>query len=250
VPIGVSEFPLMAMMATGASLQAGNVVEVCLNGDQTYPRLWDDLRSAKQSITLQLYYGAPGRMADALGQILMDRARAGVRVFVLYDAFGTADIPASHGQALRAAGVLVVPFRPIRLSTLHLAQNRSHVRGIIIDGRIGWTGGFGIDDKWLGDGRTSGSWRETNVRFEGPAIRQLQAAFVAAWAEATGVMVTGHAPVSPQKTGWRPLGSCIRLRRLAAPLPNGCSPCRSPAPERPCTSPTPTSLRSAPISTC
>jgi phosphatidylserine/phosphatidylglycerophosphate/cardiolipin synthase-like enzyme len=143
-----------------------------------------------------------------------------------------------------------VPFRPIRLSTLHLAQNRSHVRGIIIDGRIGWTGGFGIDDKWLGDGRTNGSWRETNVRFEGPAIRQLQAAFVAAWAEATGVMVTGHATVSPQKTGWRPLGSCIRLRRLAAPLPNGCSPCRSPAPERPCTSPTPTSLRSAPISTC
>jgi cardiolipin synthase len=203
VPIGVSEpeFPLMAMMATGASLQAGNVVEVCLNGDQTYPRLWDDLRSAKQSITLQLYYGAPGRMADALGQILIERARAGVRVFVLYDAFGTADIPASHGNALRAAGVLVVPFRPIRLSTLHLAQNRSHVRGIIIDGRIGWTGGFGIDDKWLGDGRTSGSWRETNVRFEGPAVRQLQAAFVAAWAEATGVMLTGRATLSPHDHG-------------------------------------------------
>jgi cardiolipin synthase len=94
-----------------------------------------------------------------------------------------------------------VPFRPIRLSTLHLAQNRSHVRGIIIDGRIGWTGGFGIDDKWLGDGRTNGSWRETNVRFEGPAIRQLQAAFVAAWAEATGVMVTGRGTVSSHENG-------------------------------------------------
>jgi cardiolipin synthase len=62
-----------------------------------------------------------------------------------------------------------------------------------VDGRIGWTGGFGIDDKWLGDGRSNGSWRETNVRFEGPAVRQLQGAFAAAWAEATGVLFTGRA---------------------------------------------------------
>ena len=93
------------------------------------------------------------------------------------------------------------PFRPIRLSTLHLAQNRSHVRGVVIDSRVGWTGGFGIDDKWLGDGRTRGSWRETNVRFEGPAVRQLQAAFAAAWVEATGVMFTGRATVERQPDG-------------------------------------------------
>ena len=201
IAVGEPEFSLMATMATGASLQPGNVVEVLLNGDETYPRLWEDLRAAKQAITLQLYYGAPSRMADALGQILIERAKAGVRVLVLYDAFGTVDIPASHSAALRAAGIVVEPFRPIRLSTLHLAQNRSHVRGIIIDGRVGWTGGFGIDDKWFGDGRTNGSWRETNVRFEGPAVRQLQAAFVAAWTEATGVMLTGHATLSPHENG-------------------------------------------------
>jgi cardiolipin synthase len=62
----------------------------------------------------------------------------------------------------------------------------------VIDGRIGWTGGFGIDDKWLGDGHTNGSWRETNVRIEGPAVRQLQAAFAASWAEATGVLFSGR----------------------------------------------------------
>jgi len=202
-PIAVTEpeFPLMATMATGVSLEPGNTVEVLLNGDGTYPRLWEDLRSAKQSITLQLYYGAPGSMADTLGQILIERAKAGVHVLVLYDAFGTADIPARHGNALRAAGVAVEAFRPIRLSTLHLAQNRSHVRGIVIDSRVGWTGGFGIDDKWSGDGRTNGSWRETNVRFEGPAVRQLQAAFVTAWTEATGVMWTGHATLSRQDNG-------------------------------------------------
>jgi cardiolipin synthase len=203
IPIGVSEpeFPLMAAMSTGTPLGPGNRVEVLLNGDQTFPRLWDDLRTAQRSITMQLYYGAPGRTANRLGEILRDRARAGVRVFVLYDAFGTIDIPRAHQDELRAAGVILEPFRPLRLSTLHLAQNRSHVRGIVIDGRVGWTGGFGIDDKWLGDGHEGGSWRETNVRFEGPAVRQLQAAFAAAWVEATGVMFTGRAVLTVEPQG-------------------------------------------------
>ena len=198
--IGVAEqeFPLMATMATGAWLAPGNRVELMQNGDGTFPRLWQDLRSAQRSITLQLYYGAPGRLADTLSEILRERAKAGVRVFVLYDAFGTVDIPKDHRDGLRAAGIVVEPFRPIRLSTLHLAQNRSHVRGIVIDGRVGWTGGFGIDDKWSGDGRSNGSWRETNVRFAGPAVRQLQAAFAAAWVEATGVMFTGRATIEAQ----------------------------------------------------
>jgi cardiolipin synthase len=201
IAVGEPQFPLVVTMMTGAWLASGNRVEVTLNGDGTYARLWEDLRSAQRSITLQLYYGAPGRMAATLEQILLDRAKAGVRVFVLYDAFGTVDVPVEHREALRAGGVIVEPFRPIRLSTLHLAQNRSHIRGIVIDSRIGWTGGFGIDDKWFGDGRSDGSWRETNVRFEGPAVRQLQAAFAAAWVEATGVLFTGRATLVPYEDG-------------------------------------------------
>ena len=132
VPIGVSEpqFPLVVTMMTGAWMASGNRVEVTLNGDGTYARLWDDLRSAQQSITLQLYYGAPGRMADALEQILLGRVKAGVRVFVLYDAFGTIDIPAEHRNTLRAGGILVEPFPPICLSTLHLARVR-HRRQVV-----------------------------------------------------------------------------------------------------------------------
>jgi cardiolipin synthase len=191
VAVSDSQFLLSVTMLTGASLTPGNRVEVTLNGDGTYPRLWDDLRSARESITVQMYYGAPGRVAETMGQILLERSRAGVPVFVLYDAFGT-DIPAEYRDSLRAGGVSVEPHRPIRLSTLHLAQNRSHVRGIVIDSRIGWTGGFGIDDKWLGDGHTDSSWRDTNVRFEGPAVGQLQAAFAAAWSEATGVLFSGR----------------------------------------------------------
>jgi len=64
IAVGEAEFPLMATMATGAWLAPGNRVEVLLNGDETYPRLWEDLRSARHSITLQLYYGAPGSQRE------------------------------------------------------------------------------------------------------------------------------------------------------------------------------------------
>jgi cardiolipin synthase len=202
-PVAVSEpqFPLSVTLVTGAWLLPGTRVDVTLNGDGTYPRLWQDLRSASETITLQLYYGNRGRMAATLRDILVERAAAGVRVFLLYDAFGTIDIPADHAADLRSRGIEVRPFRPIRISRLHLVQNRSHMRGIVIDGRVAWTGGFGIDDKWFGDGCSGGSWRDTNVRFEGPAVRQLQAAFAAAWAEMTGVMFTGRAPLELQENG-------------------------------------------------
>lgn len=186
------QFPLGVALLTGTALNSGNRVELALNGDGTFPRLWEDLRSAKESIIIQSYYGGPGSVADTLRGILLERAAAGVRVFMLYDAFGTVRIPRVHLDAYRAAGVRVAPFRPLRLSTLHTIQNRSHVRAVVVDDRIGWTGGFGFDDKWLGDGHTNGSWRETNVRFEGPAVLQLEAAFASAWAEATGVLFTGR----------------------------------------------------------
>lgn len=195
------QFPLSVAVLTGTVLSSGNRVELALNGDGTFPRLWEDLRSARRSITLQMYYGMPGRVADTLRTILLERAAAGVRVFLLYDAFGTQDIPAADVAALRKGGVHAVPFRPLRLSTLYVLQNRSHIRGIVIDGRVGWTGGFGIDDKWLGDGHTHGGWRDTNVRFEGPAVRQLQAAFAAAWTEATGTLVTGRMTLEREPGG-------------------------------------------------
>jgi cardiolipin synthase len=102
---------------------------------------------------------------------------------------------------LRAAGVRAVPFRPLRFRNLWVVQNRSHVRGVVVDGRVGWTGGFGIDDKWLGGGQRLGEWRETNVRIEGPAVLQLEAAFVASWSEATGELFTSRAMVQEQQGG-------------------------------------------------
>lgn len=210
------QFALSVAMLTGTVLTDGNRVELALNGDGTFPRLWEDLRSARHAITVQMYYGIPGQVADTLRDILLERARAGVRVFVLYDAFGNQDIPDSDFAALRRAGALAVPFRPLRFSNLYVLQNRSHIRGIVVDGRIGWTGGFGVDDKWLGDGHTHGGWRDTNVRFEGPAVLQLQSAFAAAWTEATGTLVTGRMIVEREPGGVATAGLLVASPTLGS----------------------------------
>jgi cardiolipin synthase A/B len=201
-PVAPAEptFPLAVAVLTGTPILPGNNVELALDGDGTFPRLWEDLRSAKKSITIQNYYAGPGRVADSLRTILVERARSGVQVYLLYDAFGS---NFSHGylEALRSSGVRAVPFRPLRLGNLWVVQNRAHIRGIVIDGRIAWTGGFGIDDKWLGGGHRLEEWRETNVRFEGPAVRQLQAAFASGWTEATGELLTGRMTIDSVENG-------------------------------------------------
>jgi cardiolipin synthase len=198
VPVGASEpgFPATVALLAGGPLLPGNRVELALNGDGTYERLWADLRSAKDSITLQMYYAQPGRVADQLREILVERARAGVAVFFLYDAFGSSKLKKAYITALSEAGVRPVAFRPLRFRNLWVVQNRAHIRGIVIDQRIGWTGGFGIDDKWLGDGHSNLAWRDTNVRFEGPAVQQLLAPLAAGWAEATGELFSGRLAVT------------------------------------------------------
>lgn len=180
-------------------LSPGHQVEIFTNGDQTYPRLWEDLRGARESITMQMYYCEAGRMADMLSEILIERARAGLKVMLLYDAFGSS-FKKEYLAALTAAGVQAESFRPLKLVAMRTMQNRAHMRVVCIDGCIGYTGGFGISDKWFGNGRDKDQWRDSNVRFSGPAVRQLQAGFVACWAEATGDLLVGNMLFPPCET--------------------------------------------------
>src|SRR5678815_3805196 len=190
---------------TGTHIFAGNRVEEALNGDGIYPRLWADLSSARQSITVQMYYSMPGKVANTMAALLMERARAHVRVLFLVDAFGSQHLTRAWVDSLRQAGVEVGLLRKLRWYSIHNASDRSHVRVVVVDGRLAYTGGFGLADYWLGDGHHDEQWRESNVRFEGPAVMQLQAAFAAAWAEATGELLTGKLffPTS----GFQPVGT-------------------------------------------
>jgi cardiolipin synthase len=180
-------------MFSGVHLDAGNRVEVLENGNGTYPRLWQDLASAQRTITVQMYYCQPGAVADSMAKYLIDRARHKVKVLLLFDAFGSGPLLKEDGyvQRLQDAGVQVA--RRLHWYSLNKANNRSHVRVVTVDGRVGYTGGFGLADYWEGDGRHEEQWRETNARFEGPIVMQLQATFAAAWAEATHELLIGDA---------------------------------------------------------
>jgi cardiolipin synthase len=189
--VGDSLFEESFELYTGTHIFSGNRVEQLLNGNGTYPRLWEDLRSAKSTITVQMYYSLPGAVADSMTAILRERAAAGVRVLLLLDAFGSQTMKKAWADSLRAAHVEVAILRKLHWYTIHNTADRSHVRVVVVDGRVGYTGGFGLADYWLGDGLHEGQWRESNVRFDGPAVMQLQAAFASAWAEATGELIAG-----------------------------------------------------------
>lgn len=189
-PITDSLFSRSMELYTGLHMTRGNAVQQLDNG-AVYASLWRDLRAAQHTITVQMYYSQPGAVADTMAAILKERARAGVRVLVVLDAFGSQNLKQTWADSLRAAGVELGLLRQLHWYSLHNASDRSHVRVVVTDGTVGYTGGFGLADYWLGDGKHKDQWRDTNVRFEGPAVMGLQSAFAAAWAECTGELIAG-----------------------------------------------------------
>jgi cardiolipin synthase A/B len=181
---------------TSAAL-AGNTVNLLLNGDEIFPAALAAIRSARTTITYAQYFYEEGPIGLELAEALAERCRAGVRAHILLDGFGTLLIPAAYRDAMKQAGCEVSTFRPLSplvlLAPLGFGRgnNRSHRRILVVDGRIGFTGGVGVSPKWLGDGRTEGHWRQTDVRLEGPVVARLQGAFVENWLEATGNVLGG-----------------------------------------------------------
>jgi len=186
----------------GAPILGDNRVDILLNGEETFPALLDAIRSAHHTVTFEAYIFHEGKVADQIVGAFVERCKAGVRVAILLDAHGSDGLPERYIQNLHDAGcTLVSDFRPLRLWSLERTNKRNHRRIMVIDGRVGFTGGYGVDDTWSGDGRTEGRWRETNVRLQGPIVQSLQEAFVEHWREATGVLLGGkdyfpHPPVT------------------------------------------------------
>jgi cardiolipin synthase A/B len=184
-------FPHRAAALSQTALGGGNTLEVLVDA-ALFDRLLDDLRTARVSLTLMGYYCEPGRLGDRLAEILAERARAGVQVRFLGDGFGCRGLLRAIRAPLEEAGAEVATFRPVRWYSLHRGQHRMHARSVVIDGATAYTGGFGIADKWIRDVPGDPLWRDTGVRVTGPAARAMQAAFLAAWAEATGELLVGE----------------------------------------------------------
>lgn len=184
------DFAERAASLAGVELSAGHRVEV-LPDTLLFTRLFDDLSAAQSSITFMGYYCEPGRLGDRVSDVLSERARAGVAVLFMGDDFGCGGLLDEVEPSLQSAGVRVARFRPVRWHALPRVQHRLHSRAVVIDGAIGYTGGFGISDKWVRDTIGDPRWRDTSVRVEGPAVAEMQSSFLSAWAEATGELLAG-----------------------------------------------------------
>jgi cardiolipin synthase A/B len=178
---------------TSAPVRWANRVEILLNGEQIFPAQVSAIRSAQKTFTYAQYVYETGPPAQALLKAMTERCQAGIHGHVLVDAIGSQAMPAESREALERAGCEFALFKPVDLPTIGEVNNRNHRRILVVDGRIGFTGGSGASSKWMGNGRREGYWRQTDVRIEGHAVTDLQAAFAENWLEATGRALGGAA---------------------------------------------------------
>ena len=176
---------------TSGAVLGGNKIDVLLNGDEIFPAKLEAIRSARKTITYAQYVFEEGAPAADTAQALAERCREGVKVHVLIDAVGSLQMPSQYRDTLTEAGCEVAFYRPITPWTFDRANYRNHRRILVVDGRVGITGGSGTSGKWSGNGKQEGQWRDTDMRVEGPVAGQLQGAFAENWLEATGVALGG-----------------------------------------------------------
>ena len=171
----------------GYPFLGGNSVKVLRNGDQIFPEMLGAIAEAETTIDFLTFVYWTGDIARRFARLLADKAREGVRVRALIDGYGGKPMDPELKELMMSAGVDLRYFRPP--STwwkAWKADNRTHRKILVCDGRVGFTGGVGIASEWEGDARDPSEWRDTHLRVEGPAVRSLQAAFLGNWAEADG----------------------------------------------------------------
>lgn len=177
-------------VALGNAMIDGNDATLLKNGDEIFPAMTRDIRLAKKSVNLETYIFQPDRAGRQFALAMIEAARKGVEVRFLIDSFGSklGDLE----QPLRSAGVKIRKFRPLQPFTLHKIGKRTHRKILVVDGFIAYTGGLGIDEKWLGNARSKSEWRDTQVRVEGPVAAQMQSVFSEDWTFTTGEILAGE----------------------------------------------------------
>jgi cardiolipin synthase len=168
----------------GPPLVPGNRVRSLIDGETFFPDMLAAIRAAEKTITFESYIWWSGKIGAQFTQALIERAKAGVKVHLLFDALGSSKIDEEAVKAMKAAGIEVEKYNPWSITTLARINNRTHRKIMVLDGRIAYTGGAGIGDEWL-------EWRDTQFRIEGPVVAQVQAAFIENWIEVTGRVLHG-----------------------------------------------------------
>jgi cardiolipin synthase len=179
----------------GTEMVPHNRAVLLQNGDGFFPAMLQAIREARESVNMEMFIFDDGEVGTEFARVLSEKAREGVEVRLLIDDYGSS-LGALEDQ-MKAAGVKVRAYKPLRIYTIYKIGNRTHRKILTVDGRIGFTGGVGVDDRWKGNARNPKEWRETMVQVEGPVVAQLQSIFMEDWVHTTGEVLHGNKQFPP-----------------------------------------------------
>ena len=172
-----------------------NNIEFLNGGVEKFPRLFEDVRNAKEHIHLEYFNFRNDSLNDILISLLAEKAAEGVKVRALFDAFGNSSnnrpLKKSHLEDIRAKGIEIVKFDPLRFPWLNYALSRDHRKIVVIDGKIGYTGGINVADYYVDGLEGIGKWRDMHARVQGESVAKLQDIFLAMWNKETGQNIGG-----------------------------------------------------------
>ncbi len=163
-------------------ITTGNSARLLVNGHETFDAIIEGIGQAKEYVLFQFYILRDDGLGQRCKTALLDRAAAGVRVYLLYDELGSKDLSTEYINELREGGVEVYPFNTTQGSGHRLRYNfRNHRKIVVIDGKIGYVGGHNVGDDYLGKDPALTPWRDTHVEIRGPAVLCIQAPFLEDW---------------------------------------------------------------------
>ncbi len=198
-PVEDPQFHTAMGMLLGPAIVGGNRVEELINGDRIFPAMLEAIRGARRTVLFETFIYWSGDIGTQFAQALSERARAGVRVHVLLDWVGSTRVDRALVQMMREAGVEVRMFHPLRWYHLGRMNNRTHRKLLIVDGRLGFTGGVGIAPQWCGNAQDPDHWRDSHFRVEGPVVAQMQSVMLSNWSRTTGRVLHGPDYFPPLK---------------------------------------------------
>lgn len=195
----------------GTEMVPQNKAVLLENGAQFFPDMLDAIRAARASVNMEMFIFNKGRIAAQFADALAAKAREGVEVRILLDDWGSH--PGELEEVMTQAGVKLKWYKPVRIYSIYKVGNRTHRKILTVDGHIGFMGGVGIDDRWMGDASNPKEWRETMVRVEGPVVAQLQSIFTEDWVHTTGEVLHGEKQFPPTPPAGELLAQAISASR-------------------------------------
>lgn len=206
---GSAKFVEGAATFLNSQVFQGGQVTLLENGDAFYPAMLEAIRNATDSVNFEVYIFEPDGIGRQFLEAFKERAHAGVEVRLLLDGFGCIKLTKRYRDDLRQAGVKVERFRPLSLRDLVRFYRRTHRRAIVIDGRIGFTGGAAVSDKWKGNVSNEHEWRDSMTRVTGPMVAGIQSAFASNWVYCCGEVIAGERFFPALERGPGPCGLSV-----------------------------------------